>query len=311
MKKVVEAFGTGASCEEAIENAVKELNAPEDADVTKEIVETQDKKILGIFKSGTIYKARAFYETEVAEEKKKSPKAEKKPAKKETKKVEKAKEEAAPETMPEGVEEEGPVQDYIKAILKGLKIEGAKIYTSKTEDTISFQIESENDYGCLIGRRGETLDAVQYLTRLAVNKGEGNYKRVSVNVGNYREKRSRTLTELAKKNSAKVLKYGRNVVLEPMNPFERRVIHTAVQEIENVESYSIGSDDHRRVVIKLVDGVQPTNGGYNRGSRRNDGYSRRTNSSSSVPNTNPKSDVSGASLYGKIEPKAKENDTEE
>lgn len=320
MKKTIEAFGTGASYEEAIANAEKELNAPADVDVNKEIVDVQDKKILGIFKNGTVYKARASYEIEVDDAPKvakkpaeKKASAQEKPKKQEQKKqeVKKAPVEAEEDVAPQGVEEEGPVQDYIKAILKGLKLDNIKVLTEKSEDSVSFQILSEEDYGCVIGRRGETLDAIQYLTRLTVNRGDINYKRVTVNVGNYREKRSNTLTDLAKRNASKVLKYGRNVVLEPMNPFERRVIHTAVQEIENVESYSIGNDEHRRVVIKLVDGAKPTNPSSGRGRSRG-GYSGNSSSRrETVPNTNPKSDISGASLYGKIEKRASAGQSEE
>lgn len=317
MKKTIEAFGTGTTAQEAIANAERELNAPSDADVVKEVVDIQDKKILGIFKSGTIYKARASYEIEVkGESKKESPKkAEKAPEKKkapeakkpETKKTEDKKPEAkkAPKQVAEqpqfeGVEENSPFEQYIKNILKGFDIENVKVLTSKTDESIAFQVISEEDYGCVIGRRGETLDAIQYLTRLVVNRGDVEYKRVSVNIGNYREKRSQTLRELAKRNANKVLKYGRPFTFEPMNPFERRVIHTTVQDIENVESYSVGTDENRRVVIKLVDGAKPTHSS-NRGGRRN--YS---SNSEPVRNTPPKSDVSGASLYGKIEPKAKQ-----
>lgn len=314
MKKTIEAFGTGASAEEALLNAEKELNAPENADVTREVVDIQEKKILGLFKSGTIYKARAFYEINVKDD---SKKAEKKPAaKSNTKKSSAAKKatdnskkaetkEVADAPVVEGVEESGPVQDYIKNILKGLNIHNVKIYTQKSEDSISFHIISEEDYGCVIGRRGETLDALQYLTRLVVNRTNAEYKRVSVNIGNYREKRTQTLTDLAKRNANKVLKYGKNFTFEPMNPFERRVIHTAIQEIENVESYSIGSEDHRRVVIKLVDGAKPTHPSSSRGSRRNNYNSSSNVVNSTSENTTHKSDFSGASLYGKIEPRTK------
>lgn len=321
MKKIIEAFGTGANAEEALNNAERELNAPKDADVTKEVVDIQEKKILGLFKSGTIYKARAYYEIEVKEDRAVKPdvstpniqKSEKKsPHKGNTDDIKKEKaavtvssEAQQALVAPTGIEENGPVQDYIKNILKGLGIENVKIYTEKTEDSIYFRIISEEDYGCVIGRRGETLDALQYLTRLVVNRGDVEYKRVTVNIGNYREKRTQTLTALAKKHANKVLKYGRSFTFEPMNPFERRVIHTTIQEIENVESYSIGNDDHRRVVIRLVDGAKPTNPSS---PRRNSGRRPAAQQRKSAPvqsNTaTPKSDFSGANLYGKIEPKS-------
>lgn len=312
MKKTIEAFGTGSTAQEALNNAERELNAPADADVVKEVVDIQDKKILGLFKSGTVYKARAYYEIEVKGEEKKekkektikvAPKADdKKPEKNKAPEAKKVQEKPTAEPMPEGVEENGPAEIYIKNILKGLGIENVKIYTSKTDEAIAFKVVSDEDYGCAIGRRGETLDAIQYLARLVVNRGDVEYKRVSVNIGNYREKRTQTLGDLARRNANKVLKYGKPFTFEPMNPFERRVIHTTVQEIENVESYSVGTDDHRRVVIKLVDGVKPTHAS-NRGGRKNYGAS---SNAEPAKNTAPKSDVSGASLYGKIEPKAKQ-----
>lgn len=293
MKQTIEAFGTGATAEEALLNAERELNAPADADVIKEVVDIQEKKILGLFKSGTIYKARACYEVEIKEEKSVK--------KDESKKSQSKKQVIKEEVKIEGVEADGPAEQYIKSILKGLGLNEVKVFTNIDGDSISFHIISEEDYGCVIGRRGETLDALQYLTRLIVNRTDKEYKCVSVDIGNYREKRIQTLTDLANRNAKKVLKYGRNFTFEPMNPFERRVIHTAVQEIENVESYSIGNDDRRRVVIKLCDGVEPTNpSSKGRSPRRN-----TSQQNTAQKNTTPKSDVSGASLYGKIEPKVK------
>ncbi len=318
MTKIIEAFGTASSAEEAQKLAKAELNAPESADVKTEIVDVQEKKILGLFRGSTVYKARAFYEVEVKEEKKPEvkPVAKKEPKKtEEKKKPEKKKAEvpAVEENDEDAVvthDADGVAENYIRSIFKGLEIEDIHITTTKKSESISFHVECGDDYGCVIGRRGETLDAIQYLVRLVVGKENEEFKRVSVNVGNYREKRAGTLTDLAKRNADKVLKYGRNVVLEPMNPYERRIIHTAIQQIDNVESYSIGSDDSRRVVIKLVDGAKPThaNSNYNSRPRRDSRGSQRRQSSSSSqpkPNAQPKSDVSGASLYGKIEPKAK------
>lgn len=150
-----------------------------------------------------------------------------------------------------------------------------------------------------------------------LNRGGDGYKRVSINVGNYREKRENTLRALARNNAAKVRKYGRNVVLDPMNPYERRIIHTTVQEIEGVASHSVGSDNERKVVITLAEGVKPLKaGGYgNRGGRDGNrpprgGYNnnrgprdryRKDNRPSQAPSRPPRSDSAGASLYGKIE----------
>ena len=318
MKKLIEAFGTASTAEEARKVALAELNAPADADVTTEIVDVQEKKILGLFRGSTVYKAKASYEVEIKEEKKPEVKKEVKaePKKEEKKKTEKkaekkaspVKEEENDENAIVTVDADGVAENYIRSIFKGLGLDDIHITTTKKTESISFSIDCGDDYGCVIGRRGETLDAIQYLVRLVVGKENEEFKRVSVNVGNYREKRANTLTDLAKRNAEKVLKYGRNVVLEPMNPYERRIIHTAIQQIENVESYSIGSDDSRRVVIKLVDGAKPTHASSGNSSRprRDSRGGQRRSSAPQTPaeNVQPKSDVSGASLYGKIEKRA-------
>ena len=103
--------------------------------------------------------------------------------------------------------------------------------------------------GTLIGRRGETLDALQYLTGLVANRSEGEYLRITVDCGDYRLKRRATLEALAKKLSSQVLKTNVSKMLEPMNPFERRIIHATVSEIEGVSSISVGEEHNRRVLI--------------------------------------------------------------
>ncbi len=329
-----EATATGATVEEALSNARAALNAPALADVHTEIISMPTKKILGLF-GGSPAKARAYYETPDAPAKKapekkapakKAPKAEKpaaKPEKKEAVKAEAVKE--AP-VVPVKDTVRTPVDasssksitaavDYITAVVKGMGVESVDIKAFRTEENeIILELDCGEDYGIVIGRRGETLDSIQYLTRLVANKTkeDGEYSRISVNVGNYREKRKNTLRELAKKNSEKVLKYGRNVTFEPMNPYERRIIHTAVQEIEGVTSHSVGADASRRVVITLAEGVKPTHpskGGYNRGRGGRGGYNRGGNRGGrsqaprvDAPTRAPRTDAGAekVSLYGKI-----------
>ena len=215
-------------------------------------------------------------------------------------------------------------ETYLRGILKGLGVEEAEIAFSVEDDTVMIQLDCGSSQGTVIGRRGETLDAIQYLVRLVINKDSDAYKRVSINVGTYREKREETLRELAKKQAARVRKYGRNVVLDPMNPYERRVVHTSIQQIEGVESHSVGSDSERRVVITLAEGYTAENGsaprrdggrgGY-RGGRGGQGGGRGgrggrggkgggDKGASQQPSRPPRSDNAEASLYGKIEPKA-------
>ena len=203
--------------------------------------------------------------------------------------------------------------EYVTSILKAMGVQDFTAEANKDGDNLNITLKGD-DLGFVIGRRGETIDAIQYLVSLVANRNEGEYTRVSINVGNYRQKREETLRSLAKRNAARVLKNGRNVVLEPMNPYERRIIHTAVQEVEGVVSHSIGSDSDRRVVIALAEGVKPTGGSNGRGygSRGRGGYDRRGGSrrggerrqsqpQAPAVDRAPRSDVEGAFRYGKIE----------
>ncbi len=336
-----EAKGQGATIEEAIANAKAALNAPAGADVHSEIVTMPTKKVLGLF-GGKKAEARAYYETpdevkpqekklaEKAPAQKAAPKAPKAPAAKPQKKQEAkpAQKAAQPKPAPEKVEPErteitldnkpgaAKAAEYLVKVIKGMGVQSVDIKAYLLEENeILLELDCADDYGIVIGRRGETLDSIQYLARLVAgkNKTENEYSRISVNVGNYREKRRAALCSLAKKNAQKVLKYGRNFTFEPMNPYERRIIHTAIQEVEGVTSYSVGSDLSRRVVISLEEGVKPTHpskGGYNnrgRGGRgrRPSGGPRRNGGApakSDAPQRAPKTDAGaqGVSLYGKI-----------
>jgi len=116
------------------------------------------------------------------------------------------------------------------------------------EEAIKVDIDGEN-LGLIIGHKGENLDALQLLTSVIVNK-TGDYKRVEIDVQNYREKRKETLIHLAEKKARDVIKYGKNITLEPMTPYERRIIHTALQEDSKVTTISVGTEPFRKVVIK-------------------------------------------------------------
>ncbi len=201
---------------------------------------------------------------------------------------------------------------YLKTMLKGIGINSVDVKTHEEDKELTLELDCGDDYGIAIGRRGETLDALQYLTRLVINKGGADYKRVSINIGDYREKRESTLTALAHRTANRVAKSGRNVTLEPMNPYERRIIHTAVQDVEGVTSHSVGSDTERRVVITLKDGVKPKNpgkggrGGYNRGrggkGGRGGDYNRSSQPKEPREPREPRKDASiaGISKYGKL-----------
>ena len=202
---------------------------------------------------------------------------------------------------------------YLRMLVTGMGIDECSIILEKYDDSDEYvyTIDCGDADGALIGRRGETLDAIQYLLRLSINKGldEDNHRKVSVNVGNYREKRNDNLRALAAKSARQVLKYGRNVALEPMNPYERRIIHTAIQGIEGVTSHSVGSDSNRKVIISLEEGVEPTNpsrGGYNNNRGGRGGYQKKEAYKPSVTRA-PRKDAAG-SLYGKIEIPAKKEE---
>lgn len=138
-------------------------------------------------------------------------------------------------------------RDYISSILMAMNIRAEyAVYQNETGAVIN--IESDNN-GTIIGRRGETLDALQYLCSIIANKGDKDYFRITINCLGYREKRKETLRQLAKKVAKSVLKSGRSQTLEPMNPYERRVIHSAISEIDGVSSRSVGEEPRRKIVI--------------------------------------------------------------
>lgn len=159
---------------------------------------------------------------------------------------------------------------YLTQVLSALGLEGFTINPVKNGDTVVLDIEGDN-LGVVIGRRGETLDSLQYLAILAGNRGEENYCRLSVDCCGYREKRRETLEALALKTAKKVLKAGRRITLEPMNPYERRIIHSKVSEVEGVSSRSIGEEPFRKVVISANE-PKRNSGRREGGSRQNRSY---------------------------------------
>ena len=311
---IKEAIGTGNTVDEARAAAMLELGLNDFDDFSVEVLQTPVKKILGLFGGNP---AKVKISIEVAD-----PKPEKKPNNKNNKKHDKKvvknenkkpeKKEEVKEVKVEKKEETtlplnetnlyGETVEYIKSIVLGLGMTECNIKEMSNEEEIYFELDCGDDYGIIIGKRGETLDAIQYLARMMANKGNQSYKRVSINVGNYRAKREETLKILARKTAIKAVRQGRNISLEPMNPYERRIIHTAVQEVQGATSHSIGSDLDRRVVITPVEGARNNsrgrNGGYNRGGRREKKEAYKPEIS---PDRAPKSDIDGASLYGKVE----------
>lgn len=193
-------------------------------------------------------------------------------------------------------------REFISKLLEKMNIE-CTVSTEVKDGGILAEIDSKGS-GAVIGRRGETLDALQYLASLVVNKGEGDYIRITLDSCGYRDKRAETLKALAEKISSKVLKSGRSTVLEPMNPYERRIIHSTVVKIDGVNSKSVGEEPYRKVVISSDN---PRRNNRNRRSR--DGHrpyreprslDLKTSFEKDYKKPKPEDDIN-AGLYGKIE----------
>ena len=183
-----------------------------------------------------------------------APKPERKPkapkAPKEAKEVKEVK-----EVKPYTPAQPGSVEESIEVFLKGLleHMGSQAVPQAQCAQEGAYQVELVGqDLGMLIGRRGETLDAIQHLTNYAVNRGREGRVRVSVDAEDYRVKREESLRRYARKKAQQVLKARRRTTLEPMNAYERHVIHAALQNMENITTYSTGTEPNRRVIIEYV-----------------------------------------------------------
>ena len=270
---------SGKTEEAAIAAALEELGLDRD-DVSVEIVERAKSGFLGI--GGSPATVRVSYddgqpepkpEPVKPEPKSAAPKAEKKPvycaevlqkevrarekqereAKRGERRAEPKAEKAPHEPVVLGEEVRDEKSEQIRTFLSGLlehmdaKAE-VKVYEVE-KNRYKVILEGEK-LGALIGRRGETLDAIQQLTNYSINRGgESKRARVQIDAENYREKREESLERLAQKVAGKVVKYRRNVTLEPMNAYERHVIHTALQDTQYITTFSIGTEPNRRVVV--------------------------------------------------------------
>ena len=179
---------------------------------------------------------------------------------------------------------------YLTDVLNALEIRDLEITSEETEERTIININgNDDDLGVVIGHRGDTLTALQYLVSLSANNCCDEYYRVSLNVKNFREKREKTLETVASKTAFKAVKLQKNIALEPMTPYERSIIHTAVQGIEGVTSWSVGENEKRHVVIgpegldEGADGIpskyarlnsRGDRGGYGRGGYKKGGYGR-------------------------------------
>jgi len=160
--------------------------------------------------------------------------------------VEKEYEAAAPGSVEERIE------IFIKGLLEHMGSDAVP-HAWKSKDSSTYQVDLVGEHlGMLIGRRGETLDAIQHLTNYAINRDSNKRTRINVDAENYRLKREDSLRHLAKKVAGKVVRYHRNITLEPMNAYERHVIHATLQDVPDVTTFSTGTEPNRRVVVSYT-----------------------------------------------------------
>ena len=180
---------------------------------------------------------------------------EKKPAEKKTPEKKAEKKPAEPKVIVPAEQADrataaGKAQEFLQELTKLMGVNVSVAVATDDEGNVKVNMEGDT-LGILIGRRGETLDALQYLTSLQVNKGQNDYTRVTLDTENYRAKREEALIRLANRMANRAQKTGRKVAMEPMNPYERRILHSALQNNPNVSTHSEGEEPNRHVVITL------------------------------------------------------------
>lgn len=293
---IIEAIATGKTLMEAQEAAVAQLGDVGNANVEFEILTHAKPKTLGIF-GGSLAKVRAFYEA-----------PDKNPKNAETKTVVKPEDKPVHKEVKSAVmtaDNEKKVISYLTSILENMGVENVKIDVEVKEDGTRINFDGDK-LGVAIGRKGETLDAIQHLVSLVANRGKDDYIRITLNPGNYRQKREEILVSLATKSANKAIKFNKNVILEAMNSYERRIIHNAVQDVEGVMSWSIGENENRRVVIGTSKDNKPfrenrRNNNRSRGGKGGYNKNRRpSNTVTKAPDRAPKSDSENMPLYGII-----------
>ena len=256
MLKWIEA--TGRTEDAAVQNALAELGLDRDS-VSVEVLERARSGFLGFGSSPA--KVKVTYEVPDEEPVvKAAPAAEEAvipaaPVEEETPAP--AAEEASPAPQPvvnaKGVDLEDRIRAFLSGLLDHMGVEAEINISPKTENGVLVTLEGPK-LGALIGHRGETLDAIQQLTNYAVNRGRTHRVRIHIDAENYRSKREESLKRLANKVAAKVVKYRRNITLEPMNAYERHVIHETLQDYPDVITYSTGTEPNRRTVVAFSRG---------------------------------------------------------
>lgn len=322
---LLEATGTGKTVEEAMEDAKRQLGIEEGADYEILDITQPQKKTLGLF-GGSPAMVKIGIQTKDPEMRKASSvqKTEKQKSEKENKPKDQIKKEsvgnsaavkAPAKQQPDQTADQQPVpaavQDtvvYLQQVLTAMGVDALSAQAVQVEDGYELDFDGKG-LGVAIGRKGETLDALQHLCALVANRAHDGYLRITLNPAGYRQRRAKTLTDLAVRDAQKAKETQRNIILEPMNAYERRIIHNAVQAVEGVESWSIGEDNHRRVCIGTSRDNKPLRE-YNR-SRSSDRERRRSRRSddrrrsvrvtqTAEPARAPRKDSDDLPLYGVI-----------
>lgn len=231
----------------------EEVKEPEIVEIEKESVKEEPKKELKKEFKKEFKKENKRENKKEFKKEKHTPHVKEEPVKKESGKKETPKS-IKKEVKLENVEESTvkACEKFIEDVLKAMNMENVKV-TSEIDEEGALSINMEGDnMGVLIGKRGQTLDSLQYLTNRVANKMQEGYVRVKLDTEDYRRRRKETLENLAKNIASKVKRTRRMVSLEPMNPYERRIIHSALQSDPAVSTHSEGEEPYRRVVVTLV-----------------------------------------------------------
>lgn len=232
---------TGRTEEEAVAAALEELGLERD-DVSVQVVERAKSGFLGIGSAPAIIRVEYEAPDEPEEVEIAAP----------------AEEKFVPKAAPA---DENPqyaeIRKFLTGLLERMGTEADIEISPREGKGVNVNLSGPN-MGAVIGRRGETLDAIQHLTNYVINRGNEKHMHISVDAESYRAKREESLVRLAEKMAAKVIKYKRSMALEPMNSYERHIIHTALQNYEGVTTSSTGSEPNRRVVVSY-DRQQPSN----------------------------------------------------
>lgn len=256
---------TGRSEEDAIAAALFQLKLERD-DVSVEVIERAKSGFLGFGSNPAKVRVRYEVPDEASETPKTKPQPVQKPQQAPRREAVEAQPKPAPQvqdapqkaqavavaTAEQAGEKEGHIRQFLQGLMEQMGIQATIQIEGSDKDGYRVVLEGSG-MGAIIGRRGETLDAIQQLANYAVNRGQNKRVRIHLDTENYRKKREETLCNLATKVAGKVVKYRKSITLESMNAYERHIIHAALQEYPGVRTHSTGVDPNRRIVVSVAD----------------------------------------------------------